>query len=84
MTRLTTTEARRDFSAVVNRTAYGKERVVLHRRGKDLVAVVPVEDLVLLEELEDALDVEEARKALADPKNRKRIPWEKVKADLGL
>ncbi len=84
MTRLTTTAARRDFSTVVNRTAFGKERVILHRRGKDLVAIVPVEDLVLLERLEDALDVEEARRALADPKNKRRIPWDKVKASLGL
>lgn len=84
MTRLTTTEARKEFSAIVNRAAYGKERVVVHRRGKDLVAVVPVEDLFLLESLEDALDVEDVRKALADPANRKRIPWEKVKLELGL
>ena len=84
MTRLTTTEARKDFASLVNRTAYGKERVVLGRRGKDLAALVPIEDLDLLEQLEDALDLEEARKALADPRNRKRIPWERVKADLGL
>ncbi|MDI6771715.1 MAG: type II toxin-antitoxin system Phd/YefM family antitoxin [bacterium] len=84
MTRLTTTAARKDFASVVNRTAYGKERVVLGRRGKDLAALVPIEDLTLLEQLEDALDLSEARKALADPKNRKRIPWKKVKADLGL
>jgi len=84
VTRLTTTEARREFSAIVNRAAFGKERLVVHRRGKDLVAVVPVEDLILLESLEDALDLEDARKALADPKNRKRIPWERVKSELGL
>lgn len=84
MTRLTTTQARKDFSGVVNRTAYGKERVVLHRRGKDLVAVVPIEDLALLEQLEDAVDLEDTRQALHDPKNRRRIPWEKVKANLGL
>lgn len=84
MTRLTTTEARKEFSAIVNRAAFGKERLVVHRRGKDLVAVVPVEDLILLESLEDALDLEDARKALADPKNRKRIPWERVKSKLGL
>ena len=84
MTRLTTTEARKEFSAIVNRAAFGKERLVVHRRGKDLVAVVPVEDLILLESLEDALDLEDARKALADPKNRKRIPWERVKSALRL
>jgi hypothetical protein len=43
-----------------------------------------VEDLALLEQLEDAIDLEEARTALADPKNRRRIPWQKIKAKLGL
>ncbi|MBI3830710.1 MAG: type II toxin-antitoxin system prevent-host-death family antitoxin, partial [Planctomycetes bacterium] len=64
--------------------AYGKERVVLTRRGKKLVAVVPVEDVQRLEELEDLLDVEDARKALAGAKAKgaRPIPWEKAKAHL--
>ncbi len=84
MIRIPASEARKDFSATMNRAAYGKERLVLHRRGRDLAAIVPVEDVALLEKLEDYLDVEEARKALADPKNRKRIPWKKIKTGLGL
>ncbi len=78
------TEARDAFGETLNRVAYGKERVVLSRRGKPLAALVPLEDLALLEQLEDRLDLEEARKALADPQNRERIPWEGVKAELGL
>jgi hypothetical protein len=57
---------------------------LLRRRGKDLAALVPIEDLTLLEQLEDALDLEEAREALADSRNRRRVPWSKVKAGLGL
>ena len=70
----------------MNRVAYGRERIVLHRRGKDLAALVPVEDLVLLEQLEDRLDLEEAEKILAKSKARgeKPIPWEKAKKKLGL
>jgi prevent-host-death family protein len=37
---------------VVNRVAFGKERVLLKRRGKDLAVLVPVEDAKRLEELE--------------------------------
>jgi antitoxin (DNA-binding transcriptional repressor) of toxin-antitoxin stability system len=59
------------------------ERIVVREGGKDVAAIVPMEDLALLEELEDAADVEEARRRLADP-NEKPIPWEKAKADLGL
>lgn len=84
MTRLNASEVRNDFAVTLNRVAYGKDRVVLHRRGKDLAAIIPMDDLALLEALEDYMDVEEARKALADPRNRKRIPWTKVKTKLGL
>jgi len=81
MSSISTVKARENFSDLVNRSAYGKERVVLTRRGKGVVAVVPIEDLKLLEAIEDLEDVE---KALVDPKNKKAIPWDKVKKDLGL
>lgn len=86
MTKLTTTAAREAFSDVVNRAAYGKERVLLTRRGKGLVAVVPVEDLELLEHLEDRIDVDEARKALADMKRKrqKTVPLSRIKRELGI
>jgi len=84
MVRIEATTARNAFSDVINKVAYGADRVVIERRGKPVAAVIPMEDLRLLELLEDHLDIEAARKALADPKNRVRIRWEKVKADLGL
>jgi len=54
-----TTEARDRFSELLNRAAFGKERVVLTRRGKNIVALVPIEDLATLEALEDAADAAE-------------------------
>jgi prevent-host-death family protein len=54
---ISTVEARNRFSEVINRAAFGKERIVLTRRGKDLVAVVPMEDVELLERLADQLDI---------------------------
>jgi prevent-host-death family protein len=62
---LSTGAARDKFAEVLNRAAFGKERVVLTRRGKPLVAVVPIEDVELLEAIEDRTDAEEARAALA-------------------
>jgi prevent-host-death family protein len=82
MSAIATGKARENFSDVVNRSAYGKERIVLTRRGKSVAAVVPIEDLELLEEIEDRLDVEAARKALAEP--GRNISLEKVKDLLGL
>ncbi len=60
---LSTTQARNHFSDVINRAAYGKERIRLTRRGKDIVGIVPVEDVELLERLEDELDIKLADKA---------------------
>lgn len=83
---LTTTGARAAFSEILNRAAFGKERVVLTRRGRSLVAVVPVEDLELLEAIEDRLDLDEARAAVAASRRGRQKPrdWAKVKAGLRL
>lgn len=82
MTRLSATEARQEFSEAINRVAYGGERVIVHRRGKDVAALVSIEDLRFLEELEDRMDVEAARAAMAE--EGESVPWEQVKAELGL
>lgn len=86
MTRLASGRVRQEFSETINRVAYGRERIVLHRRGRNLAALIPVEDLALLEALEDRLDVEDAERILAQAKARraKPIPWEKAKKKLGL
>jgi prevent-host-death family protein len=78
--KLTASTARQNFSDIVNRAAYGGERIVVHRRKKPVAAVVPIEDLELLERIEDRIDLAEARKRLKEP----TIPWEKIKKDLGL
>ncbi len=81
MKEISSADARNQFSEIINRAAYGKERVVLTRRGKQLVAVIPVEDLELLTRLEDRRDLAAARKALREEGSR---PLKDVKSDLGL
>jgi prevent-host-death family protein len=66
MPTLDATKARDEFADTINRAAYGKERVILTRRGRELAAVVPIEDVRLLEELEGRLDIQEARATLAE------------------
>jgi prevent-host-death family protein len=77
-------EARRDFAELVNLAAYAGERVRVVRRGREIAAIVPIEDLELLERLEDEIDLDAARAALADPENGAPIPWERIKVQLGL
>ena len=80
-TRETAAKARQLFSDIINRAAFGKERVVIERRGKRLAAVVPVEDLDLLEQMEDRIDLEDARRRM---KEKGSIPWTKVRKELGI
>jgi prevent-host-death family protein len=47
--RLNTADLRARIADTVNRVAYGRERVVLTRRGRPLAALVPIEDLETLE-----------------------------------
>ena len=86
MTKLAASQARDAFSDTLNRVAYRGERIVLRRRGKDLAAIVPIEDLKLIQKMEDEIDLREAKKALADMKRKglKPIAYERVRERLGL
>jgi prevent-host-death family protein len=83
MITLTTSEARQDFSSVIRGVKKG-ERFLLNRHGKGVAAIVSVEDLAILQMIEDRRDREAARGALEDAKVNGTVPWEKIKADLGL
>ena len=88
MTRLNVSKAREEFPEVLNRAAYGKERTIVSRRGKDLAAIIPIDDLRLLERLAreemDRVDIEDARAALAEAKEKGTIPLEQARKRLGL
>ena len=57
-------KARTDMKDLVNRVAYGKERVYLTSHDKKMVAMVPIEDLEAIEALENAQDIRIAEKRL--------------------
>ena len=82
MITVTTAEARKKLAEIVNRVAYGKEPVVLTRRGEEIAALISMEEFALLQLIEDHIDIEDARKALAEP--GKNIPGEKFWKELGL
>ncbi len=84
MDSINSTQAREIFAEVLNRVAYGGERVRITRHGRDIAAVVPIEDLELLERLQDEEDVREAEAALADAREHGTVPWETAKRELGL
>jgi prevent-host-death family protein len=82
MTTLDAAAVRSDFSDVLNRVKYTRERIVICRRGKSEAVLVPVDDIKLLEFLEDRVDLDEARRRLAE--GGPRISLADLKAELGL
>jgi prevent-host-death family protein len=80
LSRIAASEAREKFATILNEVAFGGERVLLHRHGKDVAAVVPIEDLELLEALEDKMDLDTARKALAEKGSR--VKWKELRKEL--
>ena len=83
MIRQAASDVRKDFAEALNRVAFGGERIVLHRRGKDVAVLVPIADLELLEQLEDVLDAKEAERRISDP-NEIPIPYETARKALGM
>lgn len=56
----------------------------MRRLGKEVAAVVPMEDLQLLEDLEDRIDLVDARAALAETKKKGAKSLDAVMKELGL
>jgi prevent-host-death family protein len=55
------TQAKNELADVVNRVAYGGERIVLLSRGKPRAAIVSFEDLQVLEGLQEEKKTHRAR-----------------------
>lgn len=73
MPRMAAGEARAKFAEILNEVVARGERVLLQQNGRDVAAVIPIEDLELLEALEDKIDLGTARRALAE--QRPRVKW---------
>jgi antitoxin Phd len=82
MKRLNASVAREEFSELLNQVSYLGKRIIVHRRGKDVAALVSLEDLQLIQEIEDKLDNAAADAALEEP--GESIPWEQVIKDLSI
>jgi prevent-host-death family protein len=65
MTVISVSNLKGKLSDVLNRVAYGRERIVVSSHGKPKAAVISVEDLELLEELEEAREAAMLAEAIA-------------------
>ena len=84
MESISTADVRRQLAELLNRSAYGKERFVVTRHGKKLVAIVPVEDLDLLERVKRLRQDGKVRAALRAAEAGDVTSWEDLKQALDL
>lgn len=82
-TLVNTSEAKEEFTELVNRVIINKERIVLTRRGKEIAAIIPIEDLNRLEASQSKTDLEEAADALQEARSQGSISLEELKTDIG-
>jgi PHD/YefM family antitoxin component YafN of YafNO toxin-antitoxin module len=62
---------------------HSKERVILTRRGKEIAAIIPLEDLKLLQDSQDKSDLRDAIDALKESRNAGAITLEQMKEEIG-
>ena len=85
MTELSVTDARARLADVVDEARVRHDPIYLTRRGQRVAAVIDADDLDrLIAAAEDLADIEAARAARPELAAEGAIPWEQVKADLGL
>jgi len=84
MSSMSVAQAKSQFSDLLRRAEYTGDRVVVHRRGRPVAAIVSTEDLRRLEALDDAQDVKDAKAALEEAERLGTIPLEAVLRKYGL
>jgi prevent-host-death family protein len=84
MKHVTTAETRKNMSELINRAAYGGERFVVTRHGKELVAIVPLEDATLVDRLRGLIAGRDYEGALREMAEAGTVPWAEVRRELDL
>lgn len=86
MSEITVSDARARLADVVDAARVAHDPVYLTRRGQRVAAVIDAADLDgLIAAAEDLADIEASAVARAEMDDGEpAIPWEQVKADLGL
>lgn len=84
VTAISVADARSDLAELLNRVAYGKERLVITRHGREVAAIVPVEDLKLVNRLRRFVARKDVASALAQLDEGRTASWEQLKKELAL
>lgn len=81
---VTTAEARKNLADLLNKVAYAGERVVVTRRGREIAAIVPVDEVGLADRLRRFLASRDVARALEQLDRDEGASWAALKDELGL
>lgn len=82
VTSISLIDAKEEFTELVNRVVHNKDRIILTRRGKEVAALISLEDFHLLQSSQNESDLQEATEALKEARQQGTITLEALKAEL--
>lgn len=82
MKEISTADTRKHMAELLNRAAYGGERFVVTRHGKELAAIVPIEEVTLLDRLRSLLARQEFDAAVEEVRTAGTRSWDEVRREL--
>lgn len=77
-------QARQEFTRLTDEVAFQGERYIVTRNGRELMAMVSMEDLRLLQHLEDKQDLEAVEQAKQDARKYGTVSWDEMERRLGI
>ncbi len=80
---ISTIDAKEEFSDLINRVSHYKERIVLTRRGKEIAAIVPIEDLAHIQQTQNKNDLDEAVEAFQEARTQGSTSLDDLKEKIG-
>lgn len=82
-TSINTIEAKENFADLINQVTHSKERIILTRRGKEIAAIIPIEDLQQLMATQDKRDLQDATLSLKEARLTGTTSLEELKEETG-
>ena len=82
-TLMNTVDAKEQFADLITRVTHNKERIILTRRGKEVAAIIPLDDLQLLQASQDKSDLDAATEALKEARDLGTITLAQLKEQIG-
>lgn len=79
---MNTIDAKEEFADVISRVSHHKERIILTRRGKEVAAIIPIDDFTLLQASQNKNDLEEAAESLRESREKGTITLDELISDM--